>query len=110
MPYLHKELAAGAWQKLSLAEQLGNIGSEISRARSWEKVDNIDSRNKALARALELVDLTLKDENRLSSLKELARLREVISDNLIKNQQYNIYLEALEKYCLDFALVARLGR
>jgi len=29
---LHKELAAGKWFKLSLAEQMANIGSEVSRA------------------------------------------------------------------------------
>lgn len=29
---IHKELAAGRWFELSLAEQLGNIGSEVLRA------------------------------------------------------------------------------
>ena len=31
----HRDLAAGRWQALSLQEQLGNIGSEISRAARW---------------------------------------------------------------------------
>ena len=31
----HRDLAAGRWWELSLAEQLGNIGSEISRASRW---------------------------------------------------------------------------
>jgi hypothetical protein len=29
----HRELAAGRWQTLSLAEQLGNVGSEVGRMR-----------------------------------------------------------------------------
>ncbi len=32
MSFQHKDLAAGGWAKLSLVEQLANIGSEISRA------------------------------------------------------------------------------
>jgi hypothetical protein len=31
----HRDLAAGRWWQLSLAEQLGNIGSEVSRAVRW---------------------------------------------------------------------------
>jgi hypothetical protein len=35
----HKGLAADAWGYLSLAEQLGNIGSEISRAERWRDAE-----------------------------------------------------------------------
>lgn len=31
--FIHKELAAGRWFKLSFEEQLGNIGRAIARAR-----------------------------------------------------------------------------
>ena len=36
---IHKELASGKWRTLSLAEQMGNIGSEVSRARRWQGKD-----------------------------------------------------------------------
>jgi hypothetical protein len=36
MTVQHRELAAGRWATLSLAEQLGNIGSEISQAIAWK--------------------------------------------------------------------------
>ena len=29
MPPIHRELAAGRWQSLSLMEQLGNVGSDV---------------------------------------------------------------------------------
>lgn len=29
--FMHHELASGRWENMSLAEQMGNIGSEISR-------------------------------------------------------------------------------
>lgn len=37
MVFQHQNLAAGSWQKLSLAEQLGNVGSEVGRAIARQK-------------------------------------------------------------------------
>ena len=56
----HRDLAAGRWWELTLAEQLGNVGSEVSRAARWTG-RNPDLATRALHRALELVDLTLAD-------------------------------------------------
>ncbi|MBL7141747.1 hypothetical protein ISS21_01470 [Patescibacteria group bacterium] len=95
------------WQKLSLAEQMGNIGSEISRAGHWEKMGDFNNREKALGRAIELVDLTLVDKHWPNGLKELVRLREVLGDLMIKANIYNISLKSLEDFCLDFAIMAR---
>jgi hypothetical protein len=33
----HESLVSGGWAKLSLAEQLGNVGSEVSRAYMEDK-------------------------------------------------------------------------
>ncbi len=33
----HKDLAAGRWYSLSLAEQLGNVGSDFERALRWKE-------------------------------------------------------------------------
>jgi hypothetical protein len=32
---IHKQLTAGRWQRLSLMEQLANVGSEVGRAARW---------------------------------------------------------------------------
>lgn len=95
------------WQKLSFAEQIGNIGSEISRTRHWEEMKDLSNQKNALLRAIELIDLTLADKRWRLRLKELTRLREVISDLIIKGHIYNIPLKAPENFCLDFAAVAR---
>lgn len=95
------------WQKLSLAEQLGNIGSEISRARYWDELNDSVSRRKSLERALELVDYTLSDKRHRRSLKEILYLREIIGDFIIKAHIYNISLAMVEKFCLGFAMMAR---
>jgi hypothetical protein len=47
----HRELAAGRWVELSLAEQLGNVGSEVSRALSWEQRGNAEHCARAVERA-----------------------------------------------------------
>ncbi len=36
MSYQHTNLAEGRWHRFSLAEQLGHVGSEVSRAFRWE--------------------------------------------------------------------------
>jgi len=95
------------WQQLSLSEQLGNIGSEISRARHWDKHNDRDSRNKALERILEYLDFMLDDKRLIGRIKELARFREVIGDWYCDQQYYEISLEALESYCIFFAMRAR---
>ncbi|MDR1726015.1 MAG: hypothetical protein LBR28_06470 [Bacteroidales bacterium] len=73
---LHKELAQGRWATMTFAQQMANIGSEISRASKWLAKNNMEQSTKAYERALELIDLTIMNNNKLSTLKELCRLRE----------------------------------
>ena len=56
MSQQHASLAAGRWQTLPLVEQLANVGSDVARARRWEKKDP-ELCEKAFGRALELLDL-----------------------------------------------------
>lgn len=95
------------WQKFSLAEQMGNIGSEFSRAKHWEEKGDFDARQKALERMIELIDLTVSDKRRHSHLVELLRLREIICDLMIRGGNYDISLKSLQDYFLPFALSAR---
>lgn len=102
----HKELASGAWFKLSLAEQLANIGSEISRAKNWQgKDENIFWQ--AVERALELFDLTLMDSRWRGRLREIARVREVFCDALLGGKNYHSCLKDLENYFLPFVFFVR---
>ncbi len=98
------------WFKFSLCEQMGHIGSEIGRARVWEDKNDVGSRNKALERALELVDITKGDSRLYKRRKELCYLRELLADKYIDARVYSVSLKDLEKYCLDFALIANKNR
>lgn len=105
----HRELAAGRWWTLTLAEQLGNVGSEISRAVRWTST-NPDTAQGALFRALELLDLTLADPRLRSSparLREIARAREVVADFFAGPNQYHSTGPSLQKYFDAYALAAR---
>src|SRR5438309_10337050 len=92
----HPQLASGRWFKLTLAEQLGNIGSEVGRAIQAKTAANSDRSAAALERALELFDLTIADPRLAQRLKEIIRAREVVCDFLAGNNNYQSTPETLE--------------
>jgi len=102
----HKKLAAGKWSQLSLIEQLANIGSEVARARKWQKKDKNIFWG-AAERALELFDLTLQDSRWKGRLREIARVREVFCDILLGGNNYQTSLEDLEHYFFPFAFFSQ---
>jgi len=105
----HREMSAGRWHELTLAEQLGNVGSEVSRAIRWRP------RNERLAegawvRALELLDLTLSDprlRGSVARLREIARAREVVVDFLVGSNEYSSTGDSLQRYFDAYAIAAR---
>lgn len=103
MEFRHKDLAKGRWQKLSFAEQMAHIGSEVSRARRWQ---NKNERIfwSAVERALELFYLTIADPRWEKRLRELTRLREIFSAAVLGVKEYNSTLKDLERYfsCFTF--------
>lgn len=104
----HKDLASNRWFKLSLVEQMANIGSEVFRALKWKANLNPEYSSLANIRALELFDLTLNDKRHKNRLKEIARARELWLDFLIGNNQYNQTSEQWQNYFLGFNNAARI--
>lgn len=102
----HPGLAAGGWSRLSLLQQLGNVGSEVSRARRWRNQDprQFDG---AVMRALELLDLSIGDPRWRRRLKELLRAREALCDAWLGGKEYRSSFEDLDRYFVEFALAAR---
>lgn len=105
----HRELAAGGWGRLSLVEQLANVGSEVGRMRRWRGLDDRLAQA-AFERALELVDLTLADPRWRHRLREIARARELLCDAATGGREYGTTLEDLDRYFLAFAVAARRSR
>jgi len=102
----HKELAAGRWFRLSLAEQLGNIGSEVFRAAKNQGKDE-KMFQIAIEKTLELFDLTLEDGRWRGRRREIARAREVFCDAVYGGQLYKTTFENLMPYFNQFAFAAR---
>ena len=102
----HRELAAGRWQTLSLAEQLAHVGSEVGRMRRWRDRDERLVTG-AFERAIELLDLTLADRRWRDRLREIARARELLCDAMSGGGEYGSTIEDLDRYFLAFAVAAR---
>ncbi|MBI2065818.1 MAG: hypothetical protein HYT68_02005 [Candidatus Zambryskibacteria bacterium] len=94
------------WFSLSLAQQLGNIGSEVGRAAKWQGKDE-DSFWGAVSRALDLFDTTQADKRwRGCRVLEIGRAKEIFSDAVLGGKEYKSNLKDLENYFMQFALVA----
>ena len=106
MEIQHPGLAAGGWARLSLLQQLGNVGSEVSRAQRWQNKDPLLF-ERAMIRALELLDLSIQDPRWRRRLKELTRAREMLCDAWRGGKEYGTELEGLNRYFFNFALAAR---
>jgi hypothetical protein len=104
---VHSDLAGGRWHTLTLMEQLGNAGSEVSRALRARASGNHAREQAALARFLELMDLTIADPRMRGRLRELCRAREVVCDFFVGDNEYRSTSDSLDRYFLAFARAAR---
>jgi hypothetical protein len=104
----HAELAAGRWRALTLAEQLAHVGSEVDRAIvAWEG-HRRDRFERALARALELFDLTARDDRwRGHRRREILRSREEFCRLFFEDDPPPGAARTLRDYFLRFAVLAR---
>ncbi len=107
MSHPFPSLASGRWQTLSLIEQLANIGSEVERALNWRQKGNPEHSQKALERALALIELTIADPRHTSRLKEITRLREALLDFFLGENQFQTTPQFWQKYFYAFGYAAR---
>lgn len=110
MSFQHRDLAAGRWQNLSFIEQLANVGSEVERALNWRQKKNADYSLLALDRALELLGLTITDPRHCHRLRELTRVREVLLDYFLGDNQYASSDKSWRNYFYAFGYAASLKR
>jgi len=97
------------WGTMTLAAQLGNIGSEVGRAARARSLGNDQRFARSLDRALELFDTTLADGRWRGRRKEIARAREIVCDFLVGDNVHGSSAESLDAYFLPFAVAARNG-
>lgn len=97
------------WFALSLAEQLGNVGSEFDRTVKWVRKQQPIFAQNAFDRMLELLDLTVADPRwrNYFRLKELVRLREQVCAGFLDGFKDASSTSGLQKYFMNFAILAR---
>ena len=102
----HIDLARGKWQTMTLAEQLGNAGSEFGRALKAQASHDHSRFEAATARFFELINLTVVDPRwRGPRRQELARVKELCGHVIFGDDRAEA--AGLEKYFLQFAHLAR---
>lgn len=108
-PLIHRGLTAERWQMLSIVEQLGNVGSEVERAIRANAAGRIEQRDAAIARALELFDLTAADDRwRGHRRKEILRVREYFCRLFYDVTVEPGTAEFLSGHFLQYGVAARL--
>ena len=104
----HPELANGRWASMSFPLQMGNIGSEISRAINSKKRGNFERMNNAAERAIELFELSIDANiNSPTRLKELCRGKEEFCDYIFGDNSFNTDPVKMLNYYDQFVSLAR---
>lgn len=106
MKIQHKNLASGSWNKLSLVEQLANVGSELERTISWREKQNKKYSEKAFERMLELLTLTKNSCSEISKLKEISRVYEFLVDYFKGENKFASSDKLWRKYFNGYAYLA----
>lgn len=108
---LHPGLTAERWQRMSLAEQLSNIGTEVARAARAKALGNGLRLQQHFELVLELFEFTLDDDRWRGQRVEIGRSRELVCDYLVGENEYGSTAETLDAYFLPFAyLVLRAAK
>ena len=103
----HRNLDLERWGRMPLAEQMANIGSEVGRALNWQKKGNEAFSEKAVSRALELLELSLSSVQPFHRIKELARLKEAVVDYFLGSNEFSSSEMLWRKYFDHFNYLAR---
>ena len=106
-PVYHAE-AAARWGRFTIAEQLAHVGSEVERTLRAHEAGNLARQEVALARALELFDLTAADPRWAGPRRrEILRGRESFCASLFADDAPAASIAGLRRYFLAFAVLAR---
>lgn len=96
------------WAKMSVFNQMGNIGSEVGRALKAKRQGKHDRCQAAFYRGLDLIDETARlwADQKQAGLKELLYARELFAESVTTDRLD----PTLEAYFMQFAVAARLNR
>jgi hypothetical protein len=96
------------WSKMTMFEQMGNIGSEVGRACNAKKVGDSESMQAAMYRGVDLMDYTAELWAHVNTgrTRELLRAKEVFVASILSE---NVDTD-IENYFFQYAMAARRDR
>ncbi|MGC1176979.1 MAG: hypothetical protein WA843_02815 [Candidatus Saccharimonadales bacterium] len=96
------------WARMTMFEQMGNIGSEVGRSLAAKRRGDQQSMRGALYRGLDLIDVTaeLWADQKSPRTTELLRAREQFVEAITTDKND----PDLENYFMQYALAARRDR
>ena len=104
--YIHSDETHRDWLGKSIAYQMGNIGSEVSRSLKWSVKGNQARADKAIDRALELFDFTIEaNHDKHFRLTEILKAREEFCDYFFGGNSYQTDPARMQKYYDGFAMM-----
>lgn len=107
----HAEAVAGRWRSLTLLEQMANVGSEVERTIRAREAGRQARFESALARALELFDLSAADPRwRGPGRREILRAREEFCRLFFDPSVPAESAQSLTRYFLHMAVGAQRAR
>ena len=95
------------WKTLTVAQQLGHIGSEFSMYALLLKKEALIDARKSLTIVSNLLEFTILDTRWANHLNELTRFRKLLNDTTSEEYVHQLAVEKLQTYLLSFALLAR---
>ena len=100
------------WAKLTICEQLGNIGSEVGRAINAKK-NGYDYRmegaiNRALDLFLATIECLIKEKTHIHRAKEVIRARDEFMSLFYHDDFDEEEANKIENYFMNFAYIARM--
>ena len=104
--YIHSAETHADWKNHSIAYQMGNIGSEVSRSFKWHAKGNQARADKAIDRALELFDFTVEANiDNHARLTEILKARDEFCDYFFADNSYHTDPAKMQKYYDGFAMM-----
>ena len=106
--YIHSGEVRQNWRNHPITYQMGNIGSEVSRALKWTKQGNQSRADKAIDRALELFDFTIEANiQNHARLTEILKARDEFCDYFFNHNSYSTDPLKMQRYYDGFVIMAQ---
>ena len=108
LKFVHSDALRSDWITRPITYQMGNIGSEVSRALKWTKKGNRARADKAIDRALELFDFTIEaNAKNHARLTEILKAREEFCDYFFGGNCQQTDPARVQKYYDGFVMMER---